>query len=1345
MADFTDFITKMVGDVKKAAPQPQRKPASPTSFITKQAQEVKSLPLDELRAKADAIAFKKKTGIPVPVEKFQEKNRVDEAKLVVLRQKGIANALLTSYYNRGFTKSQAQKSIQAVADKDKTIATFASKGLNMFYEDSDIAQVQSMDDIMKIMGTKDYAEKNWQGRAKTNLKLFTQLGQVKVDEFSAGVEETAAYVESEGHPILARGVRTFGGVATTPVRQYLSGIGSLGTPGMASAASGAVDMGFASIGFNPGMMLFNAVLEQPEAKPIGDFMENVAVEGTKVINELIPASEDWGRLPEQAMGVLAWEVGMRTVRRLGRMPYKVKRNGEWVDREFVREFKSEFNDGVKKMKQDPKHMGESLKELVDVTTKATKQTFGKKEIKSDINDIIKETRTKGRETDIDVINKVKKGKIEEYLKPEKKTVNKNDLQNAFGIERSLVRDAVKKARTREATGEQAGKEKAIETAKVGVDAIKQFTGKEPGAKSVMDIIKGKAPETIGNKITERIAVESGKIERAETAKIKQQIKDVVAKSKSLLAVERQAIKEMLQGGGELGELSLGELRALKDSLKAAVERSRKINGARQRIAKLRAENTIAALERTIPKKKTMDSLRKFKSLKGFFDTMDSVFMLLDYQGGKFDILKPGMWTDYFKGNVDRSHSNYLKDKFSFETDMFDVIRNLELNAESRRKVGINLVTKNKDGRTVLRSSGVTAKELAAAQKLSPKEQQFADYVRRSLEAEYAEVDLVMRENEGRSLGYIEEYFPFLTNFDAMTGTETMGNPLRHQQYKTKFRAGETRAGAEQSILLDAAQVLYKYKDSAAYYKNMRPTLETLGSVTHNSKFSGIVGRETSGKINDWLDLLSRRGITKSKNPVIDPILRIVRRNAALAYMGYKFTTVIKQPLAVINSLPFIGARGIGEMMNVKEMLSPKEWRKVFEKSSELQNRMGGDQTAMELLMEGKFAEFDNITSFKGGYKKFVEASMKPLQYLDMYTAMGTWKGAYKKAKGRGVSEQQAIEYADRIVRTTQASPLAKDLPAAFTDSETMRTMLAFQTFAVNDWNLLVNHALKTGLFGTNKTQGAMTLLALMSAGTVEQYISKGYDVDKVKEEWEDLVWDKIPIIGNMIRSRKYGSTGVIALDMPAEVVKDGYTLVKNIKDGKGGEQLAKDLVGFVVSVTSAGGVPGSKQAEKTYNQAEEKGWLQFLGIDEKYKEQAAEDKADKISDAIIDKRLDLQKTIKDMEANGDYELRDAMLKSWADKRADQIEPTFKQKSTEWQLAQLDLMTENGDYTLRDVMKKRLDLADTKAESEANTKFEEIKGLSSKNLRKEKMAILYNKSKTQYRIVRDLLDAENIPY
>jgi hypothetical protein len=155
-------------------------------------------------------------------------------------------------------------------------------------------------------------------------------------------------------------------------------------------------------------------------------------------------------------------------------------------------------------------------------------------------------------------------------------------------------------------------------------------------------------------------------------------------------------------------------------------------------------------------------------------------------------------------------------------------------------------------------------------------------------------------------------------------------------------------------------------------------------------------------------------------------------------MGYRVTVIMSQVAGYTNSAEQIGARWLAS--GFKQASNPKNWAAVIERSAEVRARMETLDRDIQ----------DNIKTLVGDHSPIAQVkrfAFTGIGWMDRVVVIPTWLGAFDKAQSEGMTENDAIYYADKIVRNSQGANAAKDLAAVQRGHEFWKLATMFYSYA----------------------------------------------------------------------------------------------------------------------------------------------------------------------------------------------------------------------------------------------------------------------------------------------------------
>ena len=231
-----------------------------------------------------------------------------------------------------------------------------------------------------------------------------------------------------------------------------------------------------------------------------------------------------------------------------------------------------------------------------------------------------------------------------------------------------------------------------------------------------------------------------------------------------------------------------------------------------------------------------------------------------------------------------------------------------------------------------------------------------------------------------------------------------------------------------------------------------------------------LSQEHYDQLRPWLQSIANdRKVDMQALKWFDAIAHGARTRATIVGLGYRLSTMLVHgSSAAMESVAEVGPVWFGK--GLADFADPRAWAAnrdfVFERSGEMRNRMNEvDRDVREHLREIDTRLMDTTSGALARGADLMRArAYSGIAALDMASALPTWMGAYHKGMapvekgGKGLSEQDAIYFADKTVRNAHGGTGVKDLAAVQRGPEFFKLFTMFYTF----WNHNVNRLMDTG-------------------------------------------------------------------------------------------------------------------------------------------------------------------------------------------------------------------------------------------------------------------------------------------
>ena len=377
-----------------------------------------------------------------------------------------------------------------------------------------------------------------------------------------------------------------------------------------------------------------------------------------------------------------------------------------------------------------------------------------------------------------------------------------------------------------------------------------------------------------------------------------------------------------------------------------------------------------------------------------------------------------------------------------------------------------------------------------------------------------------------------------------------------------------------------------------WYIHMQPEINNTAHIVKTKEYRASAGDAGINWWIDHLDIIARRGW--SANVSHDGIaqgFKVVRQNLAQGILGYKLSSIMMQPFAVIDAWSYAQGRWgfIAGMQILNEFT--KAW--VFTgtglftgtnpidafiaESPKLVLRTGGELAIQETLAR--------IGRSEKKVDKFIRGGLALLQRADVITAAGVQKGLQKILEGHGVANAK-VE-AGLLMDMTNSSSDVGFRPHILARGEGARAWFTFQTFMLNRWGIVWHDLIRKGLIADpswKKKFNALLGLAIIVAGKIAEDEAREFmfEVTTGRELPERSMLSKalyaipsnIPVLGNLV-----DGVGGRGLDIPiTRLMQDIFGVERIFRDSKTSTKARAALRALEASLTVGVGIPGTAQA-----------------------------------------------------------------------------------------------------------------------------------------------------------------------
>jgi Large polyvalent protein associated domain 22 len=230
--------------------------------------------------------------------------------------------------------------------------------------------------------------------------------------------------------------------------------------------------------------------------------------------------------------------------------------------------------------------------------------------------------------------------------------------------------------------------------------------------------------------------------------------------------------------------------------------------------------------------------------------------------------------------------------------------------------------------------------------------------------------------------------------------------------------------------------------------------------------SEALGPEYTKQTNPWLEHVSSNGGLRDESGLhwVYKVSREGRANVQTMLIGFNpITAMLHGGSAFANSLQEVGSKNLGAFVKALPKApvdsfrdavdyffkSPENAQKmsdfVYEKSGEIRNRKLKLDESFQGMWQRSLGRSTMRTSFS-------QAAMSGVAYLDLWSAIPTWKAVYDGALKQGIAESDAIYMADKAVRNAHGASGITDTAAIQRGNEIWKWSTMFMGYFVHNYS-----------------------------------------------------------------------------------------------------------------------------------------------------------------------------------------------------------------------------------------------------------------------------------------------------
>lgn len=300
-------------------------------------------------------------------------------------------------------------------------------------------------------------------------------------------------------------------------------------------------------------------------------------------------------------------------------------------------------------------------------------------------------------------------------------------------------------------------------------------------------------------------------------------------------------------------------------------------------------------------------------------------------------------------------------------------------------------------------------------------------------------------------------------------------------------------------------------DKVSRFAYLEPTIRDVNQIISNKRVARALNGANPGAISDmltpWLQRTARQSTSMpGKNPKVNRFFNGLRSRTGMVFMFGNVVNTLQQLTGFSLAALKVPAPKMLRA-TARYMANPLSMRaEVAAKSPWLAERMDSQSYAMQ-------DQIEEILTNPGVFTKTTEFAKRNAYFLQqaMQNVMDpiVWTGAYDHALSKGVTEREAIRYADEAVRTTQGSFAPEDVSGFEVQSPFVRLFTQFYGY-FNMWGNLLGTEASKAVREMGFVKSSPRLLFIWFAGVavpsvVAEIIARGLPDDEDDEDGDGLL------------------------------------------------------------------------------------------------------------------------------------------------------------------------------------------------------------------------------------------------
>lgn len=427
--------------------------------------------------------------------------------------------------------------------------------------------------------------------------------------------------------------------------------------------------------------------------------------------------------------------------------------------------------------------------------------------------------------------------------------------------------------------------------------------------------------------------------------------------------------------------------------------------------------------------------------------------------------------------------------------------------------------------------------LKAIRKLSVKERQATREIMAVVDSLFPQLNdtfIAVNDGEKALLPVQEGYLPiervgdFKPTMDEALESDMQARLFLRQKFpkgntkprklKTPERQGPVRLGFHEKVT--------SYIKRTAHYINNRMVVKDLQNIIgrkevkeafrNNSK----LGQEHLDIVQNYVNNIANPTGVQSDN-ALGRAADAVRANASIVFLGLNVKTIAKQVPSYMFMAPFVGVDNLLAASHDYITNKTEQDKFIHTKSPKMAERTV--EVEIQRLQNADPQGFKRLVNVLG------QGSLRGILFVDHQVTHAGWLGAYRKALKQGYSEEQAINFADAIVFSTQPTSDPKFKIDLLNQRGVVGAFGQFQTQTSKIFQMMGSD-IPSFVSGGKPLAATGLGIAVLLDFLLITAISRGFDFpDEPEEALQEMAFNAmhtIPILGPTANGIRMGFTGL---------------------------------------------------------------------------------------------------------------------------------------------------------------------------------------------------------------------------